>query len=96
MKIERYLVVGKQRNHKPSARLTVTTPGLEWHEIAIKLALDIPDDLFTKPQLEASIIVPNDALSAPVIEAETTDNIQRIISKELGVDLQISVVEEVK
>ena len=53
---------------------------------------DIPDELFTKPQLQASITVSKDAVSAPVIEADVVDNISEIISKELGIDLNIAVV----
>lgn len=95
MNINRYLVVGKRNRYaKPSARLTVTSPSLESYEVAIKLSLDIPDALFSRPQLEASIKIPSDALTAPVIEAETIDNIQSIISKELGVDLTVALVKE--
>ena len=94
MKIQRYLAVGKKsRSSKPSVRLTVTSPALDSHEVAIKLTLDVPDELFSKPQLEASISVPKDSVSAPVIEAGVIDNIQEMISKEIGVDLNISLLK---
>ena len=94
MKINRYLIVGKRRNSKPTARLTVTTPALESHEIAVKISLDIPEELFTKPQLEATIKVPEDSINSPVIEAGVIDNIKEIVSKQLGIDLNIGVVED--
>ena len=95
MQIKRYLIIGKKRNSKPSARLTVTPPALESHEVAVKLSLDVPEELFTKPQLEATIRVPADSVNSPVIEAEVIDNIQEIVSKQLGVDLSIGLVEVV-
>ena len=92
MKLDRYLIVGK-KHQKPSARLTVSSPALDSHEVAVKISLDIPDELFSRPQLQASIKVPNDSVSALVIEADVIDNIQEIVSKELGVDLNIALVE---
>ena len=93
MKIDRYLIVGKKRNHQPSARITVTAPALESHEIAIKISLDVPEALFSKPQLEASITIPSASIAAPVIEAAVIDNIKEIVAKELGVDLSIGLVD---
>lgn len=93
MLLQRYLVVGKKNRHNSSARLTKNAPSLESYEIAIKLSLDIPNELFNKPQLQASIIVPKDAVTAPIIEAEVIDNIKETISKELGIDLNISLLE---
>jgi len=91
--LDRYLIVGrKQRYSKATVRLTTKSPSLESYEVAIKINLDIPDELFTKPQLQASITVSKDAVSAPVIEADVVDNISEIISKELGIDLNIAVV----
>ena len=90
MKINRYLIVGKRRNSKPTARLTVTTPALESHEIAVKISLDIPEELFTKPQLEATIKVPEDSVNSPVIEAEVIDNIKEIVSKQQEILTAIS------
>ena len=92
MFLERYLVVGKCQHHKASARMTAKSPSLASNEVAVKLSLNIPDELFTKPQLQASITVPVSSVSAPVIDAEVIDNIQETISKTLGVDLSISVL----
>ena len=81
MKIERYLIVGKQRHRKPTARLSIKAPSMESHEVAVKLSLDLPDALFTKPQLQASFKVPEEAVSPPVIESHVIDNIKASISK---------------
>lgn len=94
MIFSRYLVVGRRDKWaKPTAKLTTNSPRLESHEISMKLEFDIPDALFDRPQLQASITVPADAVSGPTIEADVVDNIQEEISKQLGVDLQISVIE---
>lgn len=93
MKIERFLVVGKKKHQKASARLAVNSPALDSHEVAVKINLDIPDELFTKPQLQASITIPSDSVNPPIIDAEVVDNIQELISKEIGVDLSIALVE---
>lgn len=93
MRLNRYLVVGSKRHQKPSARLSVKIPALDSHEVAVLVTLEIPDALFQKPQLQASITVPADAVSAPVIEATVMDNIREIASQELGVDLQISMID---
>ncbi len=92
MILQRYLVVGKERNRKATARISIKQPALASCEIAIKLELNIPDELFTKPQLRAAINIPTGSVSAPMIEADVVDNITEIISKQLGVDLDISVI----
>ncbi len=94
MLINRYLVIGKRKEHwKTSARLAVKSPSLKSHEIAIALRINIPNELFSKPQLQASIVIPEDSVSAPVIDAQVIDNLQEVVSKQLGVDLSISLLE---
>ena len=94
MKIKRFLVIGKKPRQKAMARLSVNPPSMESHEVAIQLTIDVPDELFVKPQLSAQITVPKDAISPPVIDAEVVDNIQAVVSKELGVNLEIAVIEQ--
>ena len=93
MQINRFLIIGKEKNRKASARLTTNKPYLNSHEIAVALKLDIPDELFIRPQLEASIKVDPKNVNPVVIESEVINNIKETISKELGVDLSITVLE---
>lgn len=93
MKIKRYLVVGWRPRSKPSTRLTVQPPALESHEVAVQLNLEVPEELFRKPRLEASITIPAEGITPPPINAEVIDNIREIISKEIGVDLSVALVE---
>ena len=93
MKLKRYLIIGRRyRYGKLLTRITTNAPELKSHEIAIGLTLDIPESLFEKPALNAAITIPEDAVSAPAIEAEVVDNIEEIVSRELGVDLTINVL----
>ena len=96
MRITRYLIVKKPKgwSARPSARLTTKEPKLGPRERAISLTLDLPDSLWDEPQLEATITVPEDKVSAPMIDAEVVDNIQEVISQQLGVSLEIAVVEK--
>ena len=95
MNIIRYMVISKseRRFNDGSDRITKNKPALQGNEIAIRVDLSVPDELFKKPMLQASITMPKDAVSAPVIDADIVDNIQETISKQLGVELTISVPE---
>lgn len=92
MKINRYLAIEKSRRGG-SARITTQPPNLKRNEIAVLLNLDIPDALFEKPQLQASITIPDDAVTQPIIDASVVDNIEVVLQQELGVDLSVAVVE---
>lgn len=93
MHLNRYLIIGKRRNQKPTARLSANAPALDSHEIAVKVSMELPDEIFSKPQLYASIKVPSSSVSAPAIDAEVIDNIQETIAKTLGIDLNIALIE---
>jgi hypothetical protein len=62
-------------------------------EIAILLSLEIPDALFTKPELIAEIKVSDEAVNQEQITAEVTDNIEEAIRSVTGLEMRVSVVE---
>lgn len=93
MHLVKYLIVGKQPGNKGSASLTAKPPALEPHEIAIKLNLEIPDTLFSKPLLEADIIIPATEVNSPKIEAEVADNIAECVQANLGISMHISIID---
>lgn len=78
---------------KPATRMTTKLPTLAANEIAIKLEIDIPDTLFTRPSLEAKVTVPKDQVNRPVIDAVVQDNIVQEVQKQLGVEMTLRVVE---
>lgn len=91
MIITSYLVI-KKNGYRASTRITKTVPSLDYNEIAVKINLQVPDELFSKPRLEASITVPKEAVSSPVIEAEVIDNIQDIIKQNTGFEVRLNLV----
>lgn len=97
MKASRYLIIaGKKGFHGwecQQVRITTGKPKLKSNEHAIKIMFDLPDALFERPQLEASIVIPVDSVTKPTIEAETIDTIQEAIESQTGIDLKIQLVE---
>lgn len=88
MNVEFYLVV----NERGSVRTVKNKPGLDWNEVAIKLDLKLPDALFEKPHLSASINVGDDAVNTPNIEADVVSNIEQSILEHTGVEVKLSIV----
>lgn len=69
------------------------TSAIPANAVVIKLNMELPAALFTKPQLEATIKVDERSVSKPVIDAEVLENITALMNKNLGIDMKISVVE---
>lgn len=100
MKIEKYLILTPRYTYKNSSlqgvdvKICASTSGtMAANAIALKLNIELPDDIFKKPQLEATIKVDKDKVTSPVINAQVLHNIQQEISKIIGVDLNINIVE---
>lgn len=91
-----FLALSPSGRWRLSGRLTKSLPALKSGEIALSLTVRLPETLFKKPSLRASIEVPESAVSPPVINGEVVDNIREIVSQKLGVDLQISVIDPVR
>lgn len=74
----------------PSVRVAKNKPSTAANEVAIKVNLDLPLSLFQKPQLTASIVIPEE--SAPLeISAEIQENIAKAIKEQSGLDVVIRV-----
>lgn len=93
MNITRYLVVGYKKFTKGSVRLAAKNPSLKAHEISIKLNLDIPDELFSKPALEADILIPKTSVVAGKIDAEIINDIQKTVEEGLGISMHVSLIQ---
>lgn len=86
MKIVSWLIVNP--NGVKSVRKT--KPYLEWNEVAIKVNIDVPKELFERPSLEATIVVdelPNNAYQ-PKIVIDTVD----LIEQQTGAKINFTVV----
>lgn len=79
-------------NSKGRCKATKNHTGLYVDEIAIQLNIELPDMLFKKPHLIASITVPNEAAAVETIGAVITDNVRDAIEEATGLAFSISVV----
>jgi len=61
MKTTGYLIV----NSRGLMRVIKGRAGLNWDEVQVKLSLDIPDEFFRKPILEATIEVDKNIIPKP-------------------------------
>ena len=91
-----YLSLKKKGWAGLTGRLTKSATDLAAGEVSVKVSVQLPAALFDRPQLQASIIIPEGALSAPVIDATVLDNVREIIQQQLGIDLKIQLVEPVE
>lgn len=89
---ELYLVVRPSRQGL-AARVLTRAPRLAADEISLLLTLALPDTLFKKPALRASIVIPDESVNRPVIDSTVVDNIKSEIQKQLGVELTIAVMD---
>lgn len=90
MKVSNWLVIN--RNGVKTVRKS--KPSLEWDEIAVKLNIEIPNELFQRPTIEASVRVtdvPNTVYEPELIIADIKDIEQRLGAK---VNLTVSHVAE--
>lgn len=90
MKLKRYLNI----RSKGACRITKMRVPLYANEISILLNIDLPDKLFAKPVLEASITVPENAIKMKSISDETINNVQEMIKENIGIELNISVIPQ--
>lgn len=98
MKADFYLVIkGKKRGtwvEMSGVRVTRRKPGsVAGDEVAMAMSINIPDSLFIKPVLQASISIP-DMPSGLEITTEVTDNIAAIIKEQTGITLNISPLDD--
>lgn len=100
MKISQYIIIkGKKTStyssyRKYTSRMSKGSPKLDSDEVAVLVSIELPDALFEKPSLQASIVVPKEAVSKPVIEAAVIDNVQDIIKQNTGFEVKLEVVEK--
>jgi hypothetical protein len=72
-------------------KTTKNKPSLASDEICVKLYLDIPDALFRRPTLVASITVPD--IAEPVVSADFADRLSDLVREQMGVTLHIEAAK---
>lgn len=95
IEVNKYLIITEgSRKWNANVKLTNTLKGkMPSNAVVMKLSLQLPESLFKKPQLQATIKINEEDVSKPVINAQTLDNIKEIFSQQLGVDVTIQHVE---
>lgn len=92
MKASNWLII--DRNGIKATRKT--KPALEWDEIAVKINLEVPNELFNRPTIEATVKVtdvPNTAYEPELIIDDIKNIEQRTGAK---INLTVSHVDEEK
>lgn len=87
MRTQFYLVV----NSNGTAAVKKNRPGLNWNEVSIFVNLELPDQLFRKPQLSAQIKVEESQVSPMEIDVETQNNIREAIEAAAGVQVKLTI-----
>ena len=92
MKKESYLIIN--RNGIVGHRKT--KPQLNWNEIAVKIKLDIPDEIFIRPHLEATIKVDKDKITTEQIYPDIIINTKSLIEQQTGAKIDFRIIEYTK
>lgn len=89
--LEGYLIVGKakQRYGKLTGKFVTKSPALASNEIAIKVKVSLPEELFTRPQLKFNINIPEEAVPQKEIDAEVIGNIKELVEVGLGMEIHL-------
>lgn len=86
MKTNFYLKV----NSKGAVSVCKTKPGLNFDQVCISCGLVLPDILFQKPQINATIIVDEKDHKPFILTAETADNVKNAIEAATGIEVKLS------
>ena len=92
MRSEYYLVLTYKEKYKPlGVRACIKQPHLGPNEISIKCKIEIPEQIFKRPQLQSNLVISEDQVSPHVIDVETINNIEDAIRKESGINISLTL-----
>jgi len=92
MKVNKWLTI----NSRGAARITQGKQTISWDEVSILLDINLPDELFRKPRLEAKIDIPKEAAGPDVLNSEVVENVREAINQATGLEFSINVIREEK
>ena len=81
-------------NDRGSMRLTKGNTQTQTNEVSVRVNINIPDALFQKPRLEATITIPEEAIGPEMISSDVIHNCQDAIKETTGLDMIISVARD--
>ena len=74
-----------------SIRLRMNKPDIENNEVAVKVNIDIPDEMFHQPHVEANISVDEESYTGNPITQEEINTIAEEIEHATGLHMNISI-----
>jgi hypothetical protein len=87
MKVKQWLVINKNG----IVKIRKSKPGLSWNEIAMQLNIEIPNELFQRPTIEATLHVkdiPNTGYIVPEVVIQTKE----LIEQQTGAKIDFKVI----
>lgn len=88
MKTNFYLTVNKNG----TVKVTKNPTRIDMNEVSIGVGLALPDILFKRPQIQATIIIDDKVVEPLIIDAETANNVKDAIQQSTGLDIKLTVV----
>jgi len=89
MNVKKWLTI----TSRGCARLTQSPPSVRANEISIRLEINLPNELFRKPRLEAKIDIPKEAAGPDCMNSEVVENVQEAIKQATGLEFSINVIK---
>lgn len=90
LEIECWLIVCRTG----AVKVRKSKPDLDHNEVPILLEVKVPQSLFSKPRLKASIEVPEENYRQNPITTEAINNIRDEIEHRTGLDFDVRLIEE--
>ncbi|MCD0459154.1 hypothetical protein [Roseiconus lacunae] len=69
-----------------------STPATKKDEVAIRVSIELPEQLFAAPAFKASIKVDESSVTAATVDAEVINNIEQVVAEATGLRLEIESV----
>ena len=88
MIVQKYLIITSRGNISIRER----EPRLGANEIALRVALEVPDAIFRRPILRADLKVPREAVPGVAITPEIATNVEQLIKQATGLEMVVSIV----
>jgi len=90
MKVKQWPVLSK----KGIVCARKTKPTLDWNQIAMRIELNVPDELFNRPHIEAKLTIKD--VPPNVFDPEVIVNTKELIEQQTGAKIDFKVIQEDK
>ncbi len=89
METEFFLII----NSSGGARVAKRPPSLGHDEISMRMNVELPDQMFRRPMLQANITIPTNVVQPNIINTEMVDNVERVIRETTNLDFRVRLVD---